>query len=208
MMMCNAKNEYIRKIAGMMPCSAGELFFKYGSRMQDPDVAMKVIMTGYMQSFEEVCQTVGIDLDLTYDTAENLTPALMTFALFMVRRGDDPDSIKDVMVKTLATYLTLLAINNHDLPVSYRFHFGNGDAEKPLWGGGIEMSLSRGVHPDFLEAVAYGVDRVFTIDNGFVLDVAVAAGVYKALTGVSLSDYRFASLVIPYDDPEEEELLS
>ena len=159
------------------------------------------ILYNYLDSFLEICESKGIEMDLTYATAKNIGPGLI--ALFSHQKKHYAhDKNVDIVAKTLAAVLSYLAINEHNCwfrTTSYLAQVQAGKApNQPLWANVFSVAVGRknkyiDLLPCCKAAVAAGM---IMIPNGLTLQIAPVVAEYKKLTGVDLTEYGFANLFV------------
>ena len=152
-----------------------------------PTEAAMCFMVGYLSSLLEVAEfpEVNLKLDLTYGTIENL-PGAIAYE-FMVGMNSGYSSAENIEIaeKTIATYLTLVAMNEHKL--TYTVKVGEFDAKNPSKNfTGISVMVNNILAQyDFLDAahgcLQYKANEITVL----VSDVCIA---YKNLTGVDLKE--------------------
>lgn len=159
------------------------------------------ILYGYLDSFLEICESRGVEIDLTYATAKNIGPGLIALFSHQKKHYEHGKNV-DIVAKTLAAVLSYLAINEHNCwfrTTSYLAQVKAGKAPKqPLWAGVDSIAVGRkNKYIDFLPcckaAVAAGT---ILIPNGLTLQIVPAVAEYKKLTGVNLTEYGFANVFV------------
>ena len=159
------------------------------------------ILYNYLDSFLEVCEACGVEIDLTYATAKNIGPGLL--ALFSCQKKHYEHSKNvDIVAKTLAAVLSYLAINEHNCwfrNTSYLAQVKAGKTPKqPLWAGVFSIAVGRrNKYIDFLPcckaAVAAGM---IMIPNGLTLQIAPVVAEYKKITGVDLAEHGLCNVFV------------
>ena len=159
------------------------------------------ILYNYLDSFLEVCEACGVEIDLTYATAKNIGPGLL--ALFSCQKKHYEHSKNvDIVAKTLAAVLSYLAINEHNCwfrTTSYLAQVKAGKTPKqPLWAGVDSIAVGRkNKYIDFLPcckaAVAAGM---IMIPNGLTLQITPIVAEYKKLTGVDLAEHGLCNVFV------------
>lgn len=162
------------------------------------DSTMKKILSGYLQAMEEAADTSNTQLDLTYDTVKNIPIAVSSLAFIQQRDGYDINRNKSVTAKTLAAYLTLLAINNHDIKLDIEQFANKRNESRPqYWADTYSLRLNFKKKSDFLLAAIEGIKEApIIVDNGFMIDVDPIISAYKRVTNVDLSEYGLSQIVV------------
>lgn len=103
---------------------------------------------------------------------------------------------------TLATYLTLMAVNNHGAKIEVNKKGYKRGMEIPdLWSNRYYLRINHKRNSDLLPSAIEGVNAArIEIEHGFVVDMNPLIGVYMRITGVNLVDYGFSNLIINFDD--------
>ena len=166
-----------------------------------PDHMIKCTLGGYYYALIG-CAVEGRELDLTYDTAANIIPAM--FVLGNVHKDNDYDIERNALVsmKTLTAYLTLLMIENHDFKAEAFLGQGSSYPYKSsMWGDAIYLQLNKKKNSDLLPPALSGLRRSpVVMDNGFVLPVSPLLKVYKKLSGVDLEELGLVDIVVQFAD--------
>ena len=104
------------------------------------------ILYNYLDSFLEVCEACGVEIDLTYATAKNIGPGLLALFSCQKKHYEHSENV-DIVAKTLAAVLSYLAINEHNCwfrSTSYLAQVKAGKALKqPLWAGVFSIAVGR-----------------------------------------------------------------
>ncbi len=163
------------------------------------------LLLGYLESFFTIITGRGIVLDMTYETLDRLSNAIGE--LFIFQRMSDAyknDHAKNVasVQKTLAAYLTVLAMNQHGYSMRVKDYLDDlrkgKHPQQPLW---AEMfSIMTGAHGDvdMLPACTLAEDRShgYDAEKGLYLNAAPIVEVYQYMTGVNLTKYGFRSFAV------------
>lgn len=156
---------------------------------------------GFLTSFLEISEMRGIELDLTYSTFKNVCAGLGALFAFQKKHYEHYSNV-DIIAKTLASYLSYLAINEHNCwfrSTCYLAQIKAGKGPKqPLWANVDFIAVGRkNKYVDFLpcckEAVKPGT---IMIPDGLTVRIDPIVEEYKKLTGVDLKEYGFANLFI------------
>lgn len=163
------------------------------------------LLLGYLDSFFTIISGRGILLDLTYQTLDRLPNAIAELFIFH-RMGEiyknEPVKRIGMTEKTLAAYLTLLAMNEHGYSMRVRDYLDDlrkgKRPQQPLW---AEMfSIMTGAHSDIdlLPACVIAHDRTggYISRNGIRLSAAPIVEVYQFMTGVNLTKYGFGNIEV------------
>ena len=159
------------------------------------------ILYNYLDSFLEVCESRGIENDLTYATAKNIGPGLIALFSHQKKHYEHSKNV-DIVAKTLAAVLSYLAINEHNCwfrTTSYLAQVKAGKAPKqPLWAGVFSIAVGRkNKHIDFLPCCkAAVIPGTILIPDGLTLQINTVVAEYKKLNGVDLREYGFANLFL------------
>lgn len=163
------------------------------------------LLLGYLDSFFTIIKGRGILLDMTYETLDRLPTAIAELFIFHRMNGvyqNEPVKRIGLIEKTLAAYLTLLAMNEHGYSMRVRDYLNDlrkgKQPKQPLW---AEMfSIMTGAHGeiDLLPACVIAHDRTggYTSRNGLRLNAAPIVEVYQYMTGVSLEKYGFTQIEV------------
>lgn len=116
-------------------------------------------------------------LDLTYATLTNLPEALNDLYDEFTQKYL-PKKAMDQLTKILAAYLTVLALNMHDLNLSVK-----ETDEGTRWGSRYQIAVN---DEDFLPVITA---HTTLDDDAILIDMAEISSIYKQVTGTSLDDY-------------------
>lgn len=151
------------------------------------------ILFGYLDSFLEITSSAGINLDLTYDTIDQLSKGLMLSYMSEKEESDDADYAKNIVIKTMAAYLTLLMINMHDIKFKAR---QRAKASSDLWANHFLLTMD---DINLLEICNLAMnDSMILVDSGFCLGVSQIVEAYKKITAVDLSDTLY-NIILPLE---------
>lgn len=204
-------SDYVKKVIEIKDASTGY--------MTDPDKLQAYIienittdeliqqfsLSGFLSILEDAADYQGVEFDLTYDTAQNIRDALVGITASHA-------SVYDIAVNTTliiysaASYLNLLALNNHDInaEVINGEVLGN-DEDADLLEQVFSLKLvSKTAEVDLLKAAIDGTEEVDEIDNAIVVNFEKLIAAYKAVTGVDLEFYNFTNIAIVLNGLEEE----
>ena len=157
------------------------------------------ILYNYLDSFLEVCEARGVEIDLTYATAKNIGPGLIALFSHQKKHYEHSKNV-DIVAKTLAAVLSYLAINEHNCwfrTTSYLAQVKAGKALKqPLWAGVFSIAVGRkNKYMDFLAAAKESVTSGSVMSpNGLTIQPAAIIAEYKKLTGLDLTEYGVANI--------------
>ena len=160
--------------------------------------AIQRILAGYLQSLEEAVEASNLELDLTYDTVQNIPIALASLAITQQQAGYDLERNINVTAKTFAAYLTLLAINNHNVRYDIEQFSNRNNVSKPnLWADVFSLRLNFKKNSDFLPAVMEGImDAPVLVENGFMIDTTSIRMAYKRITEVDLEEFGLSNIIL------------
>ena len=150
-------------------------------------------MEGYLSSLIEVAEypEVNLKLDLTYETVENLPNAIAYEFLVGMNSGYSLAENIEIAEKTIATYLTLLAMNEHQLTYTVRDEeFDPKNPGKNFTGISVIVNKMF-IQCNFLEA-AHGCLKYKA--NEITVLVSNVCKAYKNLTGVDLKEFGLDDL--------------
>ena len=183
---------------------------KYYEELGDKDRAANVL-TGYVEPLFQAAEAAGIQLDLTYGTAGNLAAALTALYEEGEKENFRPEGNRYIMGRTLATYLTLLALNENNFKL-----FVEKTNKRPpkdvVWSEGFLISVGKDKrHTDFLPFCAAAVkapeepkEKGEAAEGepesrgaaGVIIDTGIVARKFKTLTGTDLGEVGFNGLAL------------
>ncbi|SFO38485.1 hypothetical protein SAMN05216515_1377 [Eubacterium pyruvativorans] len=171
------------------------------SHITTDDDGVKFIFAGYLDAIEKAADEASLELDMTYDTLPNLMPATIMMTHMQHTYGYDNDENAEITMKTLAAYLTLMAVNNHGAKVNVNKK-GRSQSKRPeLWGNQFYLRINNKRESDLLPYALGGIyESHIEVDNGFAADVNSLIGAYLRITGVNLADYGLLNLVVSFDE--------
>jgi hypothetical protein len=159
------------------------------------------ILYNYLDSFLEVCEARGIEIDLTYATAKNIGPGLIALFSRQKKHYEHSKNV-DIIAKTMAAVLSYLAINEHNCwfrTTRYLAQVQAGKAPKqPLWANVFSIAVVRkNKYIDFLPCCkAAVIPGTILIPDGLTLQIAPVVAEYKKLVGVDLTEYGIANIFV------------
>ena len=172
-----------------------EKFIK--EKINTEEAQIQLAISGYLKSLEDGAEAAGVELDLTYDTVQNLHAALASLALLQAKGDYDNKHNAIALMHTLAAYLTLLAMNNHDLKISVEQMSAKPDESRiDLWMDMYALKFNLKKKSDFRSAAVKGLETQFLAKDGFLLDLDQLIATYKKVTGVDLEFYGLTSIAI------------
>lgn len=130
------------------------------------------ILFDYFYAFMQHCEEEGIALDATYATLHNLPDALHSYYVKQARRYL-PNKLHDILARSLASYLMILASNVHQLDISF------DKKEEGLWANMYSISIN---DIDLLESA----QKVFGEDEWHF---EALSDDYKKLANINLITY-------------------
>ena len=172
------------------------------SNIRSEEDGIRFVFSGYLHAMESGAKLAKVDLDMTYDTVSNLMPSVIMLAHLQKAQGYDNQKNAELVAKTLAAYLTMLAINNHKVKVSVGAKANRLKENRPeYWSDKYYLRLNNKKESDLLPYIVAGINSSpIEVDNGFNLEISPLRGAYRRITGVDLLEYGFANLVIDFDD--------
>ena len=84
-----------------------------GANINTDDDIVRGVFSGYLDAMENGARIAKVELDMTYDTLDGVIPATIALAHLQNVQGYDNQENAELTMKTLAAYLTLMAVNNH-----------------------------------------------------------------------------------------------
>lgn len=169
--------------------------------------SLMFIFSGYLQAIEEGAELANVKLDMTYDTIENVIPALISLANIQNKSKNYQDNRynAEITMKTLAAYLTMMAVNNHGAKIKVDKRGNSRESRPELWSDRYYLRINNKRDSDFLPYAVEGLDSTpIEVDNGFAVDINPLIGAYLRITNVNLADHGFSNLVITFDEEIEE----
>ena len=179
----------------------------FSKRVEEENLGNMVIaeglLLGYLDSFFTIIAGRGIQLDMTYQTVDRLPTAIAELYIFHRMGGvyqNEPVKRIGLVEKTLAAYLTLLAMNEHGYSMRVRDYLSDlrkgKKPEYPLW---AEMfSIMTGPHADvdLLPSCVIAHDRtgIYVSRNGLRLNAEPIVEVYRFMSNVNLTKYGFTNI--------------
>ena len=161
-----------------------------------------MIFSGYLDAMEDGAEVAHVKLDMTYETIGNVIPA--TIALANLQHKNDYDDRRNAVVtmKTLAAYLTMMMINNHNADIKVEKKANKHNKSIPeLWSDTFYLRINNKRDSDLLAHAIKGIDAVpITVESGFVADLTFLMNEYKRITGINLMDYGFSNLIINFTE--------
>lgn len=166
---------------------------------------VRFFFSGYLKAMEEAAQIAKVELDMTYETLGNVRPVIIALADLQNKNGYDDNRNAVVTMKTLAAYLTLMAVNNHKVKIASEVINKSGSERPDLWGDIYRITLNGKRDSDLLQYAIKGIrSNAIEIDNGFVFDSVPLSGAYKRATRVSLLDYGFNNMIVSFGPLSDE----
>ncbi len=163
------------------------------------------LLLGYLDSFFTIIAGRGILLDFTYDTIDRLPNAVAELFIFQrmsdAYKNEPAKNIASVQ-KTLAAYLTVLAMNQHGYSLRVKDYLADlrkgKRPQQPLW---AEMfTIMTGPHGDvdMLPACVLAQDRsgVYASRQGMRLNAAPIVEVYQYMTNINLTKHGFTNIEV------------
>lgn len=176
------------------------------SSVNTDDDSIKLIFAGYLDAMEDGAGLANVELDMTYETAKNLMPAVIALANLQNKNGYDNQHNAEITMKTLAAYLTLMAVNNHNAKIKVDKKGSSRDSRPSLWSDRYYLRINNKRDSDFLPYAIEGINGVpIEVDDGFTVDINALIGAYLRITGVNLADYGLANLIINFENRSEDD---
>ena len=165
---------------------------------------MRFSLSGNLSDIEKGAGDAGVVLDMTYETIGNIIPAIVALAFSLKRGGQNNQKISEQIMKYLATYLTLMAVNNHRARIQVNKRGGKrGEKAPDLWINQYYLRINNKRDSDFLPAAIMGIVQTpGNIEDGLAFDFNPLIESYKRITGVDLTEYGFGSLLVDFDKEE------
>lgn len=167
----------------------------------DDDI-IRGIFAGYLHAMESGAVIAKVELDMTYETLPNVMLATTALAYLQKKQGYDNQENAELTMKTLAAYLTLMAVNNHRAKIQVNKRASKRREKAPdLWSFIYYLRINNKRDSDFLPPAIEGINATpVDVTNGFTVDMNTLIGAYKRVTGVSLDDYGFTNLIIDFSN--------
>ena len=166
---------------------------------------VRFFFSGYLKAMEEAAQIANVELDMTYETLGNVRPVIIALADLQNKNGYDDNRNAVVTMKTLAAYLTLMAVNNHKVKIASEVINKSGSERPDLWGDIYRITLNGKRDSDLLQYAIKGIrSNAIESDNGFVFDPVPLSSAYKRATRVSLLDYGFNNMIVSFGPLSDE----
>ena len=155
---------------------------------------------------EDGARLANVELDMTYETAKNLMPAVIALANLQNKNGYDNQRNAEITMKTLVAYLTLMAVNNHNAKIKVDKKGSSRDSRPSLWSDRYYLRINNKRDSDLLPYAIEGINAIpIEVDDGFTVDINALIGAYLRITGVNLADYGLANLIINFENGSEED---
>ena len=177
------------------------------SNIHSEEDGIRLIFSGYLDAMESGAKLAKVDLDMTYETVSNLMPSVIMLAHLQKAQEYDNKKNAELVAKTLAAYLTMLAINNHKVKVGVGSKANKWKESRPeYWSDKYYLRLNNKKESDLLPYAVAGINASpIEVENGFTLEISPLLGAYRRITGVDLQEYGFVNLIIDFDDLADEE---
>lgn len=166
------------------------------------------IFSGYLQAMEEAAELANVELDMSYDTIENVMSTVMALANIQRKSENYQDNRHnaEITMKTLAAYLTMMAVNNHGAKIKVDRRGNSRESRPELWSDRYYLRINNKRDSDFLPYAIEGLNSTpIEVENGFAVDINPLIGAYLRITNVNLTDHGFSNLVITFDEVTENE---
>ena len=170
-----------------------------------PKASIKFYFSGYLQAIEDAAAIANVELDMTYETIENLKPVIYALSDLQNENGYDNRRNSIVTMKTLSAYLTMMAINNHKVKMAVELVNKSGSGRPDLWGDLYRLKLNEKRDSDFLQYAIKGISSTaIEVDNGYYFEATPLIGAYKRITRTDLQEYGIGNMIISFDSPGED----
>ena len=176
------------------------------SHINTDEDSLMFIFSGYLQAMEEGAELANVKLDMTYDTIEGVMPAVIAIANIQSKSENYRDNRHnaEITMKTLAAYLTLMAVNNHGAKIKVDKKGNSRESRPELWSDRYYLRINNKRDSDLLPYAIEGLDSApLEVDNGFAVDINPLIGAYLRITNVNLANHGFSNLVIAFDGESE-----
>jgi len=195
------QNDHTEKILKLGDMNEAESI-AYMRSNSDALASVEMIIGGYTIELLRTAEEVGLELDLSYETLNNVPAVAMFLYNKQHASGYDDSDNQRVTCRTIAGYLTTLAINNHELGVEAKTYSNNKNEIRPeQWADRFVIKLNHKKNSDLLPYVCEGAtSHPIEIENGFMIDIDPLVEAYKRLTGVDLAEKGLANMVLTYGD--------
>lgn len=151
------------------------------------------ILRGYVSSLYEIAGFPEVDqkLELNYESVKNLPVIIAYEFLTGMNSGEAVEKNIEIAEKSIASYLYLLASNQHNIGLKMDF---KGDFDAPGTFSGIKVTASE---INFLEAAKGSVKYE---DDKITIIVSNVCKAYETTTGVNLREHGLddAELVLKH----------
>lgn len=211
-------SDFVKKVIEIKDSSTGfmedmaELQSFINENITSDELIEQFSLSGFLSMIEDAADFQGVELDLTYDTAQNIRDALVGIVA-MHSSMYEMETNAMLVIYCVAAYLNLLAINNHGVDVAINKKEETADSEDNVetWQYIYSLKLvSKNAEKDFLEEAMNGLDDPFIVDDGLFINLENVISAYKDVTGVDLDFYGLTNIAIVFKGLEEgtENLLS
>ncbi len=189
------KNNHIQELLNMynrMASLSNKEEQEYMSKCNNTQLGEYLIM-GYVADMLRNSAEINRELDLSYDTVENITPTLNPRFREICEMKNPRQSNALSLAKSLASYLFLLAMNEHNCTLKVNQMataiIPASQNEGPLWGGVLRIKTGIRRELDYLPAVIEGVQMLPVPSKPllmFTMNPVIRA--YRSSTGIDLTD--------------------
>ncbi len=154
----------------------------------------RIVLAGFFNGFEGICDTISLQMDLSYDTIGNMADALV--ANFIYHKNIDKVTIKenlDLLAHCLASYLTFLSMNEHNCDLETKPYNTNDNTYRPnyLWADFLTVNVTGLRTMDLLPACMKAIvvpNQDATYDAPITIDLTTIIDRYKRLTNADLGE--------------------
>lgn len=174
---------------------------KFTQKSSKEDIT-KSLMGGYAIDLVSIAETSGIELDMTYDTVDILDEAIKAFFEYMHYECYAEEAIAHIIARSMASYFTLLAINEENCPCEYNDKYSSLMTEEALSEildvtfSGVAVVLAGKQKSELLPAA---LRCIRTKDNNYsdlYINVVPLVRAYEKATDVHLPDYGFMNFLL------------
>ena len=211
-------SDFVKKVIEIKDSSTGfmedmgELQAFINENITTDELMEQFLLSGFMSMLEDAAKYQGVELDLTYDTAQNIRDALVGIVATHASVYEMETNAM-LIIYCVSAYLSLLAINNHDVGVVINKKEGTADEweNEETWQYTFSLNLvSKNAERDLLQEAIDGLDDPLIVGNELFINLENVISAYKDVTGVDLDFYDLTNIAIVFKGLEEgtENLLS
>ena len=165
----------------------------------------RIVLAGFFNGFEGICETINLNMDLSYETVGNMGDALI--ANYIYHKNVDKISLSDnldLIAHCLAAYLSFLAMNEHNCELETKPYNTSDKSYHPnyLWADFLTANVSGLRTMDFLPTCMKAIvkpNENASYDAPITIDLTSIIDRYKRLTNADLSELGMPTSVILTD---------